>query len=335
MPPLRLIAETFGAELETGFQAIRDELQVPDSFPDDVLQTAEAAAQRGPTLPPGAQGEHVDRTDIALATIDPPSSTDLDQAYAAAETPDGFRVWYAIADVATFVGPGDPIDSEARRRGVTLYSPDNRSSLHPESLNEAAASLLPDTVKPAVLWQIDLDHEGRTQSAHAERAMVQSRAKLSYAKAQELIDAGTDNESLRLLKVIGELRQTLEAERGAISLQLPAQEIYHLGNGDYELAYDTSLPVEGWNAQISLLTGMAAGAIMVDAGHGLLRTLPPLQERTVDEVRRNAKALGIDWPAGTSYADRVRVLNPNVAAEAALLTRAARSFRGARRSTHT
>lgn len=335
MPPLRLIADTFGAELEAGFQAIRQELQVPESFPTPVLEAAEFAAQRGPTLPPGvavapgASGSHLDRTDIPVLTIDPPDSTDLDQAYAATRTPTGYRVWYAIADVAAFVHPDDPVDTEARSRGVTLYSPDSRSSLHPEALNEAAASLLPDMTRPAALWEIDLDADGRTVGAHVRRAMVRSRMKLSYAKAQEMIDAGTDIESLQLLKVIGTLRQQLEAERGAISLQLPAQEIRHLANGDYELRYDSSLPVEGWNAQISLLTGMAAGEIMVDAGHGLLRTLPPLQERTIDEVRRAAKALGVDWPAGTSYADRVRTLNPNNAAEAALLTRAARSFRGA------
>lgn len=329
MPPLRLIAATFGAELEAGFATIRAELDVPVGFSDTVLQAADDAAQRGPTLPPGAADDRVDRTDLPLVTIDPPGSTDLDQAFAAETTENGYRVWYAIADVAAFVSPGGVLDIEARERGVTLYAPDMRASLHPESLNESAGSLLPDTVKPAVLWQIDLDHEGNQTAAHARRATVISREKLSYRQAQDRIDAGTDNESLRLLKVIGELRMTLEAARGAISLQLPAQEITQLPNGDYELHYDTSMPVESWNAQISLLTGMAAGQIMTEVGHGLLRTLPPLHDGTIGQVRRAARALDIDWPKGESYADRVRRLDPNVPAEAALLVRAARSFRGA------
>ena len=329
MPPLRLIADTFGAELEAGFAAIRRELEVPIGFPEPVLAAAEAAAQRGPTLPPGAPDDVQDRTDLALLTIDPPGSTDLDQAFAAEPTDRGYRVWYAIADVASFVSPGDALDTEARSRGVTLYSPDMRASLHPEVLNESAGSLLPDTVKPAVLWQIDLDHDGNQIDAHARRAMVKSRQRLSYRQAQERIDAGDDDVSLQLLKVIGELRLALEADRGAISLQLPAQEITQLPNGDYELHYDTSMPVEAWNAQISLLTGMAAGQIMTEAGHGLLRTLPPLNEGTVDQVRRAARALEVDWPNGESYAERVRRLDPNIGPEAALLVRAARSFRGA------
>lgn len=329
MPPLRLIAATFGVELEAGFATIRRELDVPLDFPEPVLQAADDAVRAGPQIPPGASDDVADRTDLPLLTIDPPGSIDLDQAYAAETTADGFRVWYAIADVAAYVAPGGALDLEARERGVTLYSPDMRASLHPEVLNESAGSLLPDTTKPAVLWQIDLDGDGNQTSAHARRAMVRSREKLTYRQAQDRIDAGTDNESLRLLKVIGELRLQLEAARGAISLQLPAQEITQMPNGDYQLHYDTSMPVESWNAQISLLTGMAAGQIMTEVGHGLLRTLPPLHQGTVDQVRRAARALDVDWPKGESYADRVRRLDPNVPAEAALLVRAARSFRGA------
>jgi len=329
MASLRIIGQTFDDELEGGFAAIRRELKVPDSFPGHVQAEAEEVARRGPILPPGASRTVTDRTDLPLLTIDPPGSIDLDQAFAAEAHDDGYRVWYAIADVASFVAPGSALDIEARKRGVTLYSPDQRASLHPDAINESAGSLLPDTVKPAVLWQIDLNGTGHQVAALASRAMVRSREKLTYQQAQDRIDASDPNESLRLLRKIGQLRQTIEAERGAISLQLPAQEVSPFGDGDYQLHYDVSLPVEGWNAQISLLTGMAAGQIMVEAGHGLLRTLPPLHENNVKQVRRAARALDIAWPDGVSYPDRVRELDPNIAREAALLTRAARSFRGA------
>lgn len=329
MAALRIVVEAFNDELEQGFAAIRRQLEVPHGFPEDVIAEAHEVAARGPVVPAQAAGEVTDRTDLALVTIDPPSSTDLDQAFAAETTSQGYRVWYAIADVASFVAPNGHLDLEARRRGVTLYSPDQRASLHPEVINEEAGSLLAGTVKPALLWQIDLDRDGNQVDAHVARAMVKSHEKLSYAQAQQRIDANDGTESLRLLREIGLLRQQLEADRGAISLQLPAQEITPTTDGSYALHYDTSLPVEGWNAQISLLTGMAAGQLMVEAGHGLLRTLPPLHQGTVKQVRRAARALNVEWPDGMSYPDRVRQLDPNVANEAALLVRAARSFRGA------
>jgi len=329
VPALRFVPNPFAEELETGFRALRQELNVPTTFPPSVLQAANSSAKRGPVAPPNGVETVVDRTDLDFVTIDPPGSIDLDQAFFAQRTSSGYRVFYAIADVAAFVGPGSALDIEAMARGVTLYSPDQRASLHPEPINEAAASLLAGATRQAVLWEIELDSRGEQVRAHAIRATVRSREQLTYQQAQDRLDDKTANESLALLREIGQLRHQLEIERGAISLQLPSQEISQRADGSYELHFDTSLPIEGWNAQISLLTGMAAGQLMVEAGHGLLRTLPPLESETVDQVRRAAKALKVEWPKDVGYADRVRELDPNDAAEAALLTRAARSFRGA------
>ncbi|HZB51610.1 MAG TPA: RNB domain-containing ribonuclease, partial [Mycobacteriales bacterium] len=106
------------------FDAVRAELEVPADFPPDVLaEAAEAAA--APVLP------EADATDIPLVTVDPPGSRDLDQALHLAARGDGFRVSYAIADVAAFVRPGGAVDGEARRRAETLYGPDLRTPLHP------------------------------------------------------------------------------------------------------------------------------------------------------------------------------------------------------------
>ena len=69
----------------------------------------------------------------------------------------GYSISYAIADVAAFVVAGGPIDLEAHRRGMTLYAPDRRTPLHPLVLSEGAASLLPDQVRPALLWTLTLD----------------------------------------------------------------------------------------------------------------------------------------------------------------------------------
>ena len=73
----------------------------------------------------------------------------------------------------------------------------------------------------------------------------------------------------------------------------------------FGLAYRTPLPCEDWNAEISLLTGMVAAAMMLDGGIGILRTMPPADPRDVDRLRRSALALGIDWPDGTAYGDVV------------------------------
>ncbi len=329
MSAIRFRCPPDDAAFEDWFGRVRSELDVPAAFPEPVLAEAHRVAARGPQLPPGVPSSALpDRRDIDLVTIDPPTSLDLDQAFAAQRRSSGYRVFYAIADVAAFVTPGGAIDAEALERGVTLYSPDINTLLHPPSLAEDAASLHAGRDRWSVLWTLDLDADGELVNTEVERALVRNREKLSYAEAQRRIDDGSASESLALLAEIGRRRENLERERGAVSLNLPAQEIAHDGEV-YTLEFDETLLVEGWNAQISLLTGMAAGRLMVEAKVGLLRTLPEPYDRTVDDIRRSALALGITWPASMSYADRVRDLDPNEPSQAALLNQAARGLRGA------
>ncbi len=310
-----------------GLAALRTELEIPDRFPDEVIAEAEASAAAGPQIPDGSAATTVlDRTDLPLVTIDPPSSMDLDQAVHAARTADGWRVHYAIADVAAWVTPGGAIDRESQARGFTMYSPDSRSPLHPKAISEDAASLLPDLDRQSLLWTIDLDDAGEIVAANLERAVVRSRAKLSYRAAADLIDGG--DEMLNAVKDVGVLREQLEVDRGAVSLRLASQEVVPTDTG-FALRYDESLPIEGWNAQISLLTGIAAAKIMLDGKVGLLRTLPRPQGRTIRELRRVADGLGIDWPKSMSYPDMVRSLNPSNPIDAAMIAQSARGLRGA------
>ena len=166
-----------------------------------MLAAAEQAAA-DPRLP------ELDRTDLELITIDPEGSRDLDQALHIGRDGSGFVVSYAIADVAAFVSAGDPIDLEAHRRGTTLYAPDQRIPLHPPALSEGAASLLPDQVRPALLWTIRLDARGRMTDAEVVRARVRSREQLSYHQAQAEIDGGAPRETLALLAEVGPWRET-------------------------------------------------------------------------------------------------------------------------------
>ena len=302
-----------------GLAAIRDELGVPATFPDDVLA---AAAALGPVPEQG----RVDRRDLAMCTIDPEGSTDLDQALAIEVVEGGHIVWYAIADVAAFVVPGDPIDLESRRRGVTLYSPDGRAPLHPPALSEDLASLLPDQDRPAVLWRLRLDPDGQLVEVTVGRAMVRSRVQLSYEEAQQRIDAG--DADLAPLAVVGEQRLAIERDRGGVSLPVPDQEAVRDGHG-YRLAYRAQLPVERWNAQLSLLCGMAAADLMLAGGWGLLRTLPPADEESLAALRRHAAALGVPWPDGARYADVIHAVDPSDPAAAAFLIQSTRLFRGA------
>ncbi|MEV7405077.1 RNB domain-containing ribonuclease [Streptomyces sp. NPDC091267] len=322
--PRRHLHLTDAAEnpLRAALRGLRTALELPGDFPPDVL--AEAADVASSPVVSG----HEDATDLPFLTIDPPTSTDLDQAMHLERRGHGYRVHYAIADVAAFVRPGGALDTEAHRRVTTLYFPDGKVPLHPTSLSEGAASLLPGQTRPAVLWQIDLDAEGAAVATRVRRALVRSRAKLDYADVQHRIDAGTAEESLALLKDIGTLREEQEVARGGISLNVPEQEIVQR-DGGYGLEYRAPLPADGWNAQISLLTGTAAARLMTEAGTGILRTLPVAPGGAVARLRLSAQALHIDWPHHVPYAQIVRSLDPGKTNHAAFLQDCTTLLRGA------
>ncbi|WP_305003363.1 RNB domain-containing ribonuclease [Salinibacterium soli] len=307
--------------LAATLRQIRDELGLPESFPAEVQ--AEARESVAAHELPGA-----DRTGIPFVTIDPPGATDLDQALHLERAGDGYTVHYAIADVPAFVPPLGAVDTEARERGQTLYAPDGRIPLHPTVISEDAASLLPGAERGAFVWTFALDARGETTSVGLERARIRSRRQFSYAEVQSAIDDGEAGESLQLLREVGMLRLDLERERGGASLNRPDEEIEFEG-GRYWLVRRAPLPVETWNAQISLLTGMAAARIMIDGGVGILRTMPEPLPDTIAMFRRQVAALGCPWPEGMPYGEFLRGLDHSTPSGLAAVHAAASLFRGA------
>ena len=318
---VRKAGEGVAAEtLRNGVAAIQAEMEVTPDFPPEVEEAAVKAAA-DPRLP------DLDRTELPFVTIDPASSMDLDQALHIERDGDGYVVHYAIADLGAFITPGDPVDVEANRRGETLYGADSKVPLHPKVISEDAGSLLPEQVRPALLWTIKVDSTGEGTDVTVQRARVRSTARLDYVAAQSAIDGGSAPESLVLLEEVGRLRLEREAARGGVSLPLPEQEVVVEGDR-WSLAFRELLTVEQWNAQISLLTGFAAASLMVYARVGLLRTLPEPDPRDVRRLHRTAKALGIEWPAEQIYPDFIRSLDPTRPAHAAMVAACTRLLRG-------
>jgi len=318
--------------LAQGFAAIRAELDVPTEFPPEVLAEAAAAVGRD-----AHAAERVDLREIEFLTIDPPGSMDLDQALHLSRHPSrhpagrgGYRLRYAIADLAAALEPGGVLDMEARRRVETLYGPDGRTPLHPPTLSEGSASLLPDQVRAALVWTMDLDAEGEPQTVDVSRALVRSAARWTYAEVQAGVTAGglDKDGSLALLAELGPLREARERERGGVSMPIPEQEVEKV-EGGYRLSYRIPLQVEGWNAQISLLTGMAAADLMLHGEIGVLRTLPDAPAGALSALRRTALALGIHWPAEITYPELMHSLDHRDPASSALVQESTSLLRGA------
>ena len=308
-------------ELAAALADLRTELDLPDGFPADVLAEADAAVSATP--PPQA-----DRRELPFVTVDPAGSMDLDQALHLERGRGGYVVHYAIADVPGFVRADGAVDREARRRGQTLYAADGRVPLHPPVLSEDRVSLLPDVDRSAHLWTFELDRAGAVTSTRLERAIVRSRAKLSYPEAQARID-GDGGDMLGLLREVGLARIEQERARGGASLNVPDEEIVRTADGGYALERRRLLPVEEWNAQLSLMTGMAAAELMLEARVGILRTMPAPTAERIAAFRAQTEALGRPWSSSIGYGEYLRGLGRDDPAALAIMQAAAGLFRGA------
>ena len=311
----RLIAHS------VNFDDIRAEFGLPEEYPAEAVAEAADATDR-------AGESRRDARDLVLVTIDPPGSMDLDQAMLVARDGPGFVLYYAIADVGALVVPGGCLDTESHRRGQTVYLPDGTVPLHPKNLSEGSACLLPDEERPAALWTIRLGADGEPTSWEVERATVMSRARFTYAEVQAAVDAGSVHPSLEPLADLGALRIDRAAERGAIELKLPEQDVVRVDDR-WTVTVAPRTDVDDWNAQMSLLTGMCAARIMLDGGVGLLRTLPPAADEDVEALRRAALALDIAWPQGEAAGTVLARLDANAPTTMALMTEATRLLRGA------
>lgn len=301
------------------FDGIRDEFDLPTEFPADVLAEADHIAQQP------IDDDCRDLTDVAFVTIDPSGSMDLDQAMHLARTPDGWRVQYAIADLGAVIKTGSAIDAEARKRGQTLYVPDGRVPLHPPVLSEGALSLLPDQVRRAAVWTIDVNRDGTVASANVERATVRSVARLDYESVQADCDAGRLHPSIEALPDLGLARRAHRIHQGAIELGIPEQAVVPDGDG-WKLEWRHRVHMDGANAEISLLAGSAAAQLMLKARIGVLRTLPEPRRHDVQEFLERAREHGV---RGDSPSAVIEALHGSNIGHLALMQDATSLLRGA------
>ncbi len=273
--------------LADGFKSIRTENHIPegDAGTEELRAVAADVAIDG-----GKEIGRRDATDIEFVTLDPASSTDLDQAFSVSSDGDDIVLHYAIADIGAFVARGSDLEAEAWRRGVTVYAPDGSVPLYPRVLSQKRASLLPDGPRPAVLLTVAVAPDGMSTLRTVERVFAQSRAKLAY---ETTTDANLSPLALELSKRIA----AAEEVRGAFRVERPAQEVVRdeTSPGGMRLQFTPRLLSEDRNAGLSLAANLAVARFMLDHGLGLFRVMDEPDEQEVVSLRRRAKVLGLNW----------------------------------------
>jgi ribonuclease R len=322
-PPSRVHAIAKPGSARASLLALVREQGLDPAHPDDVEEQSRALVES-----PGLDDpELVDRTAWPFVTVDGPGTRDLDQALFVEAEGDGFVVHYAIADAAWYVRPGTPLFDEALRRGASFYLPGLSVPMLPRSLSEGVISLNPRVDRRALLFSMHVDGNGECTRTEFERARVRSRAQLTFAQVQALVDGkdghGIDDpdvaRSLHALAAVGDVRIRADAERDLvrhhheeIRVALDDQE-----GLDFVVIAELRDPIERCGEQLSLMCNIE-GARLLRAGArdaGLVQPVyrvhaSPAPERiadlvaTIDAVVEHHRLPELRWiPAHESLAD--------------------------------
>ncbi len=178
-----------------------------------------------------------DLRDKALITIDGATAKDFDDAVYVEVLDEGFRLFVAIADVSHYVQIGTSINKEAYERGTSVYFPNFVVPMLPEVLSNGLCSLNPHVPRLCVVAEMLFDFTGELKKSDFYEAVMESKARVTYGEAQEIID-GNDIEKLNHVKEhirrLADLAKILMAKRfkeGSLDLEIPETELVIDGAG--------------------------------------------------------------------------------------------------------
>jgi exoribonuclease R len=300
------IAKDTQRALAAGFNSIIEQFDLPGGFPPEVLEATDNATQATrKSGRPTWMDFRRDATNLPFVTLDPASSTDLDQAFTIQKEGNDLVLSYALADVSAFVPHDGIVEREAWRRGVTIYGLAEKIPLYPIAISQDAASLLPNGPRPAILVVVVIHVDGSVELRNIERIICQSRAKLAYDQV--------DLSQLPFVEEFANRMWNAEVARGAIRVDFPQQEVVTdaTAPSGVRLVLRARLISELVNSTLSLAVNMAVGNLFRESRMGLFRVMAEPEARAIAMLRRAAHALKISWSPSETLRDLQRRMDPS------------------------
>ena len=183
---------------------------------------------------------HVDEKDfkgrrdlrsLRFITIDGATAKDFDDAIFIEQNERGFLLYVAIADVSHYVRPGSAIDDDALERGTSVYFPNFVIPMLPEILSNELCSLNPHIPRLALVAEMQMDFTGQMLETDFYEAVIESKSRVTYGEAQEVIDGNTPEKHKHVaedIKRAADLAKILMAKRfreGSLDLEIPETQL--------------------------------------------------------------------------------------------------------------
>jgi len=146
----------------------------------------------------------MDLRDLPFVTIDGEDAKDFDDAVYCEplkkggwrRLKGGWRLLVAIADVSHYVRPGSALDSEAWKRGTSVYFPGQVVPMLPEKLSNGLCSLNPGVDRLCMVCEMTVLPSGEVKDFRFFEAIMHSRARLTYTQVAGMIAQRDDQQSV-------------------------------------------------------------------------------------------------------------------------------------------
>jgi len=161
---------------------------LPDKWPDDIAAAVAKIPQR---VDADQVKGRTDVRDLPFVTIDGEDAKDFDDAVYCCPKPNGgYQLYVAIADVSHYVPMGSALDSEASRRGNSVYFPGKVVPMLPEALSNGICSLNPHVDRLCMVAEMAITADGKISRSRFYRAVMHSQARLTYTQVSDWLLAG-------------------------------------------------------------------------------------------------------------------------------------------------
>ena len=135
----------------------------------------------------------------------------------------------AIADVAAFVPPHGDLDTEAARRGNSVYLPDRVLPMLPPALSNDACSLAPDKERLCLVCEMEI-FGGTVKRYRFVRGLMRSQQRLNYDEAAEQMN--NHSSPLRWLGDVANAFRQARQKRGSFMIERPEMRVLINNTGD-------------------------------------------------------------------------------------------------------
>ncbi len=227
--PRGRVIEILGEENDFGVdvEIMIRKFHLPHRFPPEVIDEAQTIEA---VIPARELKHRRDYRDLPIVTIDGETARDFDDAVHVRQLANGnYELQVHIADVAQYVTPGSPLDTEARLRGTSVYFPDRAVPMLPLELSTDICSLRPQVDRLVLSCTMEIDHQGEVVGYEINEGVIRSAERMTYTAVNAVLEGDPATrqrysalvENFERMRDLAMILNRKRQRRGSIDFDLP------------------------------------------------------------------------------------------------------------------